>query len=40
MTLPDIHLDVHLVADTLGHPIPTPSLHSRNIRLQQTPHNN
>ena len=31
-------LDPDLVTDMLGHPALTPSLHSHNIRLRQTPH--
>jgi hypothetical protein len=38
MTLRDVHLDSDLVTDLLGHPALTPSLHSHNIRLRQTPH--
>ncbi len=38
MTLRDVHLDPDLVTDMLGHPTLTPSLHSHNICLRQTPH--
>lgn len=38
MPISDIHLDSDLVTDTLRHPLPTPSLHPRNIRFWQTPH--
>ncbi len=38
MTLSNVHLDSHLVADMLRHPVPTPPLHPRNIRLRQTLH--
>ena len=38
MTLSNVDLDPDLGPDTLRHPIPTPAVHSSDIRLRQTPH--
>jgi hypothetical protein len=38
MPIGDVHLDPNLVTDMLGYPVPTPSPHTRDIRLRQTTH--